>query len=299
MDFSKDFTFLISIYKYPYAEMCALSIKHFYPNVKLIVAFDKKEEYSSTREKFFKQLPNTHIMTQERHPLYAFSGHGFQLDRMLNSGVVETPYFVVVDDDVFMHEKGLLGYFSNLIKKKDAKVIAALQCNYADIPVSHRSMRFHPFCMCLNTNTYHKYDMTFRVVYSWEWQELFPQYINDNSLHYDTATLIFFDVIKHKINCYAPMLNQFANYIHHPGSTSWGRIGVHFSLMDHCKEDLIVPDLSMLETAHEGVRNANDDYYYKLSKFVRKYQKMNDEEKKELKILDIGLKERKKYVFFS
>src|ERR1035437_1974349 len=98
---TKDFTVVISIGKFPFAEICVVLFRYYYPEIKIIVAFDLEDQWSQLREGFLKKR-NIQV-APNKFGMY----HGPQLDRMINE-YVQTKYFIVMDDDCFMKRSGII-----------------------------------------------------------------------------------------------------------------------------------------------------------------------------------------------
>ena len=242
----EDFTFVVSVAIYPLAEMCIFSLKKFYPNAKIIMAFDFENQTNDKRKEFFSKYKNIEILEDEFNLF-----HCFQLHRM--SKMVKTKYFITLDDDVFFHQKGIMEYLFNLLIKEDYSAVGSLvgayisnknNVNSEEIIVSPR---FDASFMVMNTEDYFKYNMDFSQRSK---ENVFFRSRDYTRTHifYDTGAFVFNDIIKNELKNF-DVKDSFYEFIrHYEASYFW--LGKHSKLNfseKASKDDLFRINKEMVE----------------------------------------------------
>jgi hypothetical protein len=200
------FTVIISVAVFPSAEVCVTLLQKFYPKIKVIMAFDYSGQYSQERCRFFKER-NVNILKNICSDQWSSMSHGKQLDRL--ASIVQTPYFITMDDDAFMKKKGIIERCIGILEEnRKIKLIGPLDCQ-----------RFHPFFSIVDTMFYRKSQVSFR-----------PLVLGDT--WYDTASALFLECQNKRL--FTRMINDFVHdYVDHMSSMT-GRLG---NFMEHCGSD--------------------------------------------------------------
>lgn len=233
----EDFTACISIGKYPFAEMCVISLQYFCPNILITVIFDIKEDDSELRRDFFKKrgvqiVEKSH---KETHPAFA---HSANLDKIIYNHA-QTRYCIILDDDAFIFQKGLIENFRDTLHKYDF-------CGITQSNFSTGSHRFDPCCMAFKTELFKKHNMTFRPYHNLN--------IKNRTIHFDTASFVLMDCLKYNLKLETSI--PIKNYVCHLSSGSHKRLKK--SLIDYCngRKIIILEELLFLPGQF------HEKYYY-------------------------------------
>jgi len=197
----KDFTVCISIGKYPFAEMCVVSLQYFYPDIKILAILDLDSEIFEERKNFFRSRGIKVI--DKNHNFTLGVAHAANLDELIYNHV-DTKYCVSLDDDVFTYSKGVIEIFDNDLK------------NFDFIGVRQpKSWRLLPCYMAFKTNVFKKYSMTFKPSFS--------VIINGKKSPLDTGSFIFFDCLKYDLKINEESF-YIAKYMHHLSGSSYTKL---------------------------------------------------------------------------
>ena len=193
MSFDNDqYTFVVPACSYPLAEISVTLVQYFYPDIKILMSFDKNY-LTNERRDFFSKFLNLEIVPDE-----FLLGHARQLNRIINN-YVKTKYFIALDDDSFMMGPGILELIDGFFNENDG-AINLDSCK----PSRKLSQRALP-CFCIfKTDVFKKYNMTFEATH------LYPEY----QFYYDVGSFVLFDIYKYQIP--VVILNDATNhYIQH------------------------------------------------------------------------------------
>ncbi len=177
MSIINNYTFIVPACSYPLAEISITLINYFYPNIKILMSFDKKP-LTNQRRDFFSKVKNLEIV-----PDIFLLGHARQLNRMINNHV-KTKYFIAMDDDCFMTGLGILELIDNSIGEKDGAIDL-----YSCDPPGKLAQRALPYFCVFKTEVFKKYKMTFEAIH------LYPEH----QFYYDVGSFVLFDILKYKI----------------------------------------------------------------------------------------------------
>lgn len=263
MSLIKETTVCIAACLFPVTEMCFISLKRYYPSVKVLMTFDKKDFTNNTRKVFFQKFKNVKIL-EDKYDLM----HASQMDRMFK--MVDTKYGLSLDDDVYFKREGVIEKVESYLETGNytavGQKIQIIQRQHFMI-----SPRLHPMFLLLKMDDYRKYDMTFKRMYEADFVSGSRKRSQD--FYCDTAGYIYHDLMKYGLPYY-DFNSDLDDYLHHFSSVSdWFRRKLNIDVMEYC----------------DG---------YSIPEITPEFQKINelsDWEKMNLKNLTDYSKEAKKY----
>ena len=199
---NNDFTIIIPANFYPLAEISICLLNYFYPQIKILISYDKKVDIIN-RKKIISRFNNVSFVRNKFN-----LGHGKQLNYLIN--FVNTKYFITYDDDSFMWKYGIIEFINEVINENDFIINIQSTVSFKNDSgkrLNNLSIRALPCFSVGKTEIFLKYNMSF--------ENSMYNISKKNNILFDVGSFVLSDIMRYNLLMKIINITDVSDYINH------------------------------------------------------------------------------------